>query len=150
MKFSGVKDATIKREDVKEFLVGADAAVEYISFESGKDCGSVLLNLEHGKKASEVIPEGGKQNIKGDELEMVEGDEQAFEEIMNEFLAFKKRMSAGRDNRGKKGGKRGQYKGKDRRGGDRGERKTRVPAGKRTTFNDSGDEATPAKVAKEE
>lgn len=153
--FSGVKDATIKREDVKEFLVGADAAVEYIQFESGKENGAVLLNLEHGKKASEVIPEGGKQNIKGDELELTVGDKAKFDELQEEFLAFKKRMSTNRNDRFKKN-KRGQYKGKDRRGGrdggDRGERRTRVPAGKRTTFNDSGDEAgpTPAKVEKKE
>lgn len=148
--FSGVKDATIKREDIKEFLVGADAAVEYIQFESGKESGAVLLNLQHGKKAAEVIPEGGKQNIKGDELELTVGDEAKFNELQEEFLAFKKRMSAGRDNK-KKHSKRGQYKGKDRRGGrDGGERRTRVPAGKRTTFNDSGDEATPAKVEKKE
>ena len=37
-------------------------------------------------------------------------------------------MSANRDN--KKKGKRGQFKGKDKRGG---ERRTRVPQGKRTT-----------------
>jgi len=158
--FSGVKDATIKREDVKEFLVGADAAVEYIQFESGKEAGAVLLNLEHGKKASEVIPEGGKQNIKGDDLELTIGDEAKFNELQEEYMSFKKRMSAGRDQRNNRkggggGGKRGQYKGKtDRRGGDRtkdrdgNERKTRVPAGKRTTFGD--DDATPAKVEKRE
>lgn len=160
--FKGVKDATIKREDIKEFLVGADAAVEYIKFASGEENGMVLLNIEHGKKASEVIPEGGKQNIKGDDIEMLAGDEANFDELMSEFLSFKKRMAAGRDGKFKKGGKRGQYKGKDRRGGDNrrgGDRKTRTPAGKRTTFNDSGDESkpvangdgpTPAKVAKEE
>merc|ERR1711912_168376 len=147
--FSGVTDATIKREDVKEFLVGADAAVEYIQFESGKESGAVLLNLEHGKKAAEVIPESGKQNIKGCDIEMKTGDEEQFNNLQEEFLAFKKRMATGRDNK-KKFQKRGQYKGKDRRGGRDGDRKTRTPAGKRTTFDDSGDEATPAKVEKKE
>ena len=33
VKFDGVKDATLKREDVKMFLVEKDGAVEYISFE---------------------------------------------------------------------------------------------------------------------
>jgi len=148
--FSGVTDATIKREDIKEFLVGADAAVEYIQFESGKESGAVLLNLEHGKKSSEVIPESGKQNIKGCDIEMKTGDEDQFNNLQEEFLAFKKRMAAGRDNK-KKFNKKGQgYKGRDRRGGRDGDRKTRTPAGKRTTFNDSGDEATPAKVEKKE
>merc|ERR1711972_939942 len=147
--FSEVTDATIKREDIKEFLVGADAAVEYIQFESGKESGAVLLNLEHGKKSSEVIPESGKQNIKGCDIEMKTGDEDQFNNLQEEFLAFKKRMAAGRDNK-KKFQKRGQYKGKDRRGGRDGDRRTRTPAGKRTTFNDSGDEATPAKVEKKE
>jgi len=97
------------------------------------------------KKASEIIPESGKQNIKGCEISFSAGNEEKFAELQEEFLAFKKRMSANRDN--KKKGKRGQFKGKDKRGG---ERRTRVPQGKRTTFNDSDDEATPAKVEKKE
>ena len=91
------------------------------------------MNLEHGKKSSEVIPESGKQNIKGCDIEMKTGDEDQFNNLQEEFLAFKKRMAAGRDNK-KKFNKKGQgYKGRDRRGGRDNDRKTRVPAGKRTT-----------------
>lgn len=155
IKFDGVKDATIKREDIKEFLVGADAAVEYIQFESGKGSGMVLLNLEHGKNASEIIPESGTKNIKGDELIFTSGDQAAFDEVHNEFLSFKKRMAARSDFKGKRGrfGNKGGRR--DNGGGNRGNRdnkrdnnrKTRTPAGKSTKFNDSGDEGEAAPKA---
>lgn len=151
--FSGVTDATIKREDIKNFLVEAGAAVEYISFESGKAAGKVMLNLKNGKNASELIPEGGKQNIKGDDLTFSQGEQQDFEELNVELQAFKKRMAQRNDyvkNR-KSRNQRGKRDGRQNNRGDRGERKTRTPAGKSTKFDNSGDEGEPeAKVAKVE
>lgn len=58
VKFLGVTDATIRREDIKEFIVENEGAVEYVSFESGKDSGLILLNLEHGKKGGDVLRVG--------------------------------------------------------------------------------------------
>jgi len=153
--FSGITDATIKREDIKNFLVEKDAAVEYISFESGKSEGKILLNLKHGKKASELIPEGGKENIKGDDIEFAEGTEKDFDELSTEHQAFKKRMSQRGDfknkkNRNQRGKRDFGGKGRDNnRGGNRGgDRKTRVPAGKSTKFDsdDEGGEAAAPKV----
>lgn len=151
--FSGITDATIKREDIKNYLVEKDGAVEYIDFESGKASGKILLNLKHGKKAVDLIPEGDKINIKGDDITFAAGTQAEFDELVAQHQAFKKRMSQRSDYKNKKGrqqkgrkdrGGRDNNRGGGRDGGRDNNRRTRVPAGKSTKF-DSGDEAEPAK-----
>merc|ERR1711937_53538 len=152
VKFSNVTEPTIRREDIKSFLLEKEAAVEYISFESGKSDGLVLLNLEHGKKSSEVL--GGEkytQNIKGNEITFEAAGEKEFDELAAEFSAFKKKMDLLKVQGGKKGFKgrkggrgQGKFKGKSvNRNEEDGAKNTRK------RFADSDDEgATKEKVAK--
>merc|ERR1711976_309926 len=154
VKFSGVTDATIRREDIKEFIVENEGAVEYVSFESGKDSGLILLNLEHGKKGGDVLKgDSTSKNIKGNELKFELASEKEFDTIHTEFLAFKKKMDLlkGQNGKFKKGkkNKRGGYKGKvvDRNAEDNQEKEAKNT---RKRFADSDDEGAEAKVAKNE
>lgn len=142
LKFEDVKDLTLKREDVKMWVTEQDGAVEYISYESGKTEGMLLLNLTHGKKCSDILPESGKANVKGDEISFSQGDEKDFEALVQEFIAFKTRMKQNKIQGGRKGKFGNKMGGKQRgRGGDRGGRgRNSGRGGKRTVFKDSDDE----------
>lgn len=140
--FSGVTDATIRREDFKDFMVENDAAVNYISFETGKPGGSILLSLEAGKNGKEVIPETVVKNIKGNDVTFSLGTEDDFNQAQTEYMSFKKRMDAnksfGKRTKGRK------YKGSNDRRGN----KFQKFENKKTVFN-SDDEGEPTpKVAK--
>jgi len=91
--FEGVKDATIRREDIKDFLVESGGAVDFIDFESGKDSGKILLNLEHGKKPAEIFGENFTPNIKGDDITFSVGTEKDYEVASCSYTAFKKQMA---------------------------------------------------------
>jgi len=162
IKFSDVTDSTIRREDIKTFILEKEGAVEYISFESGKSEGLILLNLEHGKKAKEILGLEGddqdshKQNIKGNEVNFQVVGEKDFESVQTEFLAFKKKMDLLKMSGGK--GKFGKGKfgkgGRGGKGGFKGKKNNRneedSSKNTRKRFADSDDEATGEKVAKVE
>jgi len=105
--FSDVKDATIRREDIKDFLVENGGAIDFIDFESGKDSGLVLFNLSEGKKPSEIFGKDLTRNIKGENVQFSIGTEKDFDVISASFAAFKKQMSERKKNdrmqKGKKG-----------------------------------------------
>jgi len=150
IKFTGVKDGTIRREDIKEFITESEGACEYISFESGKDSGLLLLNYEHGKKGAEVIKESEvTKNIKGNDLVFSFADEKEFDSVHTEFLAFRKKQELLKLSGGKK-----KKFGKSNRGaknykGNKVDRNTE-PKNNRKRFADSDDEGVPEKVAKAE
>ena len=78
LKFSGVTDISVRRDDIKEFVVGRDGAIDYVSFEAGQEQGFILLNLQHGKKAEEIIAtldENKAANIKGIDIKFEIGSE---------------------------------------------------------------------------
>lgn len=156
VKFSNVTDDTIRREDIKTFILEKEGAVEYISFESGKSEGLVLLNLEHGKKAAEILSgETSTENIKGNDITFESATEKEFDTVQTEFLSFKKKMDLLKI-QGRKGGKFNKKGGKGKGkgfGNFKGKSNTRNEEGNKNTrkrFADSDDEATGEKVAKTE
>lgn len=153
--FTGINDATTRREDVKNFLVENHAAVDFMAYEAGQGSGKVLINLEHGKSPEDIFKDGKyTTNIKGDEVTFKVGEEADYSSIAVEYIAFKKRMAENRQNRrGGRSGGRGRG-GRGRGRGDRNDRNNRnnrnhERRNTRKTFGDSGDEAGNDKTAKE-
>lgn len=154
LKFSGVTDAEVRREDIKELIVGKDGAIDYVSFEKGQDHGFILLNMKHGKKADEILStldENKAANIKGIDIKFESGSESDFDQVKDEFITFKKKMELRRTQgfSGKKGGRFG--KGKSR--GFKGKEVNRNNEDKKNSrkrFADSDDESPAVKVDKKE
>lgn len=154
LKFSGVTDATVRREDIKEFIVGKDGAIDYVSFEAGQDHGFILLNMEHGKKADEILStldENRSANIKGIDIKFESGSEEKFDDVKSEFVTFKKKMELRRTQgfSGKKG-KFGKGKGRGFKGKEVNRNAEDEKKNSRKRFADSDDESPAVKVDKKE
>jgi len=152
--FSDVKDATIRREDIKDFLVENGAAVDFIDFESGKDSGIVLLNLKEGKAPKDIFGEELTRNIKGEDIKFSIGSEKDFEVIAAAFAAFKKQIAEKKknDRMGKnKKGRNQRNKGGNRKQKQQNTKKTfdSDDEGEKKDSLEKSDEP-PAKVAKTE
>jgi len=146
LTLSNITDASMRREDFKQYIIENGGAVDYISFETGKTEAKILLNLQHGKKATEIMDGDEKEiNIKGCTVLFKNGDEKVFEEAQKEYFQFKKEMTLRQNNR------RGKNKRNDRsnRGSRNDRNREEKKPNKRQTFDSDGEEPV-AKVTKTE